>query len=65
MMSNGESQRQLKHELGNVRQQKKALQHLLGKASEQIEELVAKDCDEAGKEEALKAAERYRKAASL
>ena len=65
MMANGESERQLKHELGNVRQQKKALQHLLGKASDQIEQLVAKDCDDADKEKALKAAECYRRAASL
>ena len=64
-MTDDMSAHELKHELGNAQQQKKALQHLLGKASEQIEELVESDCDEANKQAALEAAERFRRAAEL
>jgi hypothetical protein len=55
----------LKHELGNAKQEKRALQYLLDKASAEIEELVESDCDEDQKAKALKAAERFRRAASL
>jgi len=55
----------LKHELGNAKQEKRALQYLLDKASAEIEELVESDCDEEQKAKALKAAERFRRAASL
>ena len=64
-MAGNETERQLKHELANARQQKKALQKMLERASDEIEELVEGGCDEAHKREALKAAERFRRAASL
>ncbi|HYD23491.1 MAG TPA: hypothetical protein VEB68_01755 [Croceibacterium sp.] len=56
---------QFKHELANAEQQKKALQSLLARASEEIEQLVESDCGDENKEQALKAAERFRRAASL
>ena len=58
-------ERELKHELANVVQQKKALQKLLESASDKIEELVGGDCAEEDKVGALKAAEKFRRAASL
>ena len=64
-MADSEKERELKHELGNARQQKIALQHLLEKASEEIQELAESDCAEPQKEEALKAAARFRRASSL
>ena len=36
----------LKHELANAEQQKRALQHLLERASDEIEELVESECGE-------------------
>jgi hypothetical protein len=60
-----EEAHQLKHQLANAVQQKKALQHMLQRASEEIEGLVEGDCDEAGKAAALKAAERFRRASTL
>ncbi len=65
MSEDGKSERELKHELGNAKQEKQALQHLLKRASEEIEELVESDCDEPQKEQAAKAAKRFRRAASL
>ena len=64
-MADSETVRELKHELGNAQQQKIALQHMLEKASDEIEELADSDCAESQKTEALKAAERFRRAASL
>lgn len=58
-------ERELKHELANVVQQKKALQKLLESASTKIEELVVSGCAEKQKAEALEAAEKFRRAASL
>ena len=52
-------------ELYDAEQQKRALQHLLKKASDEIEELAESDCAEPAKIEALEAAERFRRAASL
>ena len=59
------TERELKHELANVVQQKKALQKLLQSASEKIEELVGGECAEEHKAGALQAAEKFRRAASL
>jgi len=56
---------QLKHELANAEQQKRALQHLLDRASDEIEELVEKDCDSEGKAKAIAAVRRFRRATSL
>jgi len=64
-MADGETERELKHELGNAQQQKLALQHLLSKAVDEIEDLVESDCNDDQKTEALKAAARLRRAASL
>jgi hypothetical protein len=55
----------LKHELANAEQQKRALQHLLERASDEIEELVEGDCDAEGKAKAIAAARRFRRASSL
>ena len=59
------SQRELLHELGNVQQEKVALQYLLMLAAEQIERLAAGVTDKAEKEQALKAAARFRRSAEL
>ena len=64
-MQDGASPEQLKHALANVEQQKMALQHLLARATDQIEELVESDCDPEVKEEASVAAERFRRASEL
>jgi len=58
-------QQKLKHELGNVQAEKYALQNMLRRASDEIEDLVESDCNEAQKEHSAKAAERFRRAASL
>jgi predicted nucleic acid-binding Zn-ribbon protein len=55
----------LKHELANAEQQKRALQHLLQRASDEIDELVKSDCDDEGKAKAKAAAKRFRRASSL
>lgn len=59
------SESELKHELANVVQQKKALQRLLESASDKIEALVDGECAEEDKAVAREAAEKYRRAASL
>ena len=64
-MPDDNAERHLKHELANAEQKKRALQQLLARASEEIEELAESDCAEPSKEEALKAAKRFRRAASL
>ena len=61
-MHDDEPAGETKHELANKEQQKLALQHLLGRAADEIEQLVESDCDPAVKEQASKAAERFRKA---
>jgi len=65
MADEEDDRKRLEHELANAKQQKSALQHLLRKASEEIEGLVESECDEPNKEAALKAAERFRRAALL
>ena len=49
----------LRHKLGNAQQEKAALQHLLEQAADEIEEVVEAEC------EALRAAAKFRRAASL
>jgi hypothetical protein len=63
MPEDDESQRDLKHELANAQSRTKAAQHLLKRAADQIDELVESDCEDQLKEEASKAAERFRRAA--
>lgn len=60
-----ESERELKHQLANAEQQKRALQQMLHRASEHIEELVESECADENKKGALEAAEKFRRAASL
>ena len=55
----------LRHKLGNVRQEKAALQHLLVQAADELEEIVEADCQDEAKDEALATAAKLRRAASL
>ena len=64
-MDEVKTERELLHELGNVQQEKVALQYLLMLAAEQIERLAKDPSDPAVKERALKAAERFRRSAEL
>ena len=64
-MDEVKTERELLHELGNVQQEKVALQYLLMLAAEQIERLANDPSDPAEKERALKAAERFRRSAEL
>lgn len=57
--------RDLLHELGNVLQEKVALQYLLMLAAEQVEELAEGLADGEQRTKALKAAERFRRSALL
>ena len=52
------------HELRNVQAEKQALKHLLGKAVDQIEDLVESDCEDAAKQAAAAQAERLRRAST-
>ena len=46
-MSQGESEEEkLLHQLGNARQEKAALQHLLDQAADELEEIVKADCED-------------------
>jgi hypothetical protein len=65
MSGDGNVERELKHQLANAEQQKRALQQLLHRASDHIEELVEGECADEDKQGALKAAEKFRRAASL
>jgi hypothetical protein len=65
MSSNDNVEQELKHELANAVQQKKALQKLLQSASDTIEELVDGNCEAEAKADALEAAQKFRRAASL
>jgi hypothetical protein len=62
---NEQSREKLVHELRNVEQEKRALQHLLKRASDEIDELVESDCDPVVKDHASEAAGKFRRAASL
>ena len=64
-MDEDRTPRELAHELGNALQEKVALQYLLTLAAERIEHLARVVADEAEQEEALKAAERFRRCANL
>lgn len=65
MPDHEEEKRKLKHALGNEQQKKEALQSLLHRASQEIEDLAEADCDEEQKEHALKAAKTFKRAATL
>ena len=61
---NSEEQ-QLRHELANAQQQKAALQGLLARAADEIENLADADCEDQAKDQALNKAKRFKQAASL
>lgn len=65
MPQDNESPRDLEHELANSEAKVRAAQHLLKRAAEAIEDLVEADCEEQQKNQASRAAERFRRAASL
>ena len=65
MPQDNKSPSDLKHELANERAKTRAAQHLLKRAAEEIEDLVEADCEEAQKNHASQAAERFRQAASM
>ena len=64
-MDGEKSNRELLHELGNVRQEKVALQYLLGLAADQIEQLAESLDEGSEKQKALETAERLRRSAEL
>lgn len=64
-MDEEKSYREIVHELGNVQQEKVALQYLLMLAAEQIEQLADGVADDGERAKALKAAERFRRSAEL
>ena len=65
-MSQEESQEAaLRHKLGNAQQEKAALQHLLEDAADELEEIVAAECKDEAKDEALATAAKLKRAASL
>ena len=65
MPQDNESTSDLKHELANEKAKTKAAQQLLKRAAEELEDLVEADCEEAQKNQASQAAERFRQAASM
>lgn len=60
-----DEQRELKHTLGNVQAENRALKSLLGKAADRIEGVVESNCDDAEQAKALSIAERLRTALAL
>ena len=64
-MDEDKSPRELLHELGNVLQEKVALQYLLGLAADHIARLAEGVADADEKDRAFKAAERFRRSAEL
>ena len=64
-MDGEKSNRELLHELGNVRQEKVALQYLLGLAADQIEQLAESLDEGSEKQTALDTAERLRRSAEM
>jgi hypothetical protein len=64
MSQDDESQRDLKHELANARARTLAAQHLLKRAADEIDGLVEADCADQQKEQASKAAKRFRRAST-
>jgi len=64
-MDEEKSPRELLHELGNIQQEKVALQYLLALAADQIEQLAECISDAAEKDRAMQAVERFRRSAEL
>lgn len=55
------SKDELRHALANSQQEKLALQNVLSRAADQIEQLIESDCHDMEKGKAAKAADRLRK----
>jgi hypothetical protein len=64
-MAETDREARLEHDLANVEQEKRALQGLLKKAAQQIDELVESDCEERVTEKAQETASKLKRAASL
>jgi hypothetical protein len=64
-MDEEKTPRELLHELGNVLQEKVALQYLLGLAADHIARLAEGIADPEERDRALKAAERFRRSAEI
>jgi hypothetical protein len=64
-MAEEKSPRDLMHDLGNTLQEKVALQFLLVQAADRIEQLAGQVPDDDERQDALEAAERYRRLAEL
>ncbi len=65
MTDESSQERKLRHKLENVRQEKAALQGLLSRAADEIENLAEADCEDQAKDHAIKKAARFKKAATL
>lgn len=65
MTDEQKTHRELLHELGNVQQEKVALQYLLMIAADQIEELAKQVSDKDARAKAVQAAERFRRSTEL
>ena len=65
MQQDDESQRDLKHELANEKAKTQAAQHMLKRAANELEALVEADCEDDQKDQAAKAANLFRRAASV
>ena len=52
--------RELRHDLGNVQQQTQALKNLLARAAAELQELADSDCGDEDKEKAAAVADRIR-----
>jgi len=64
-MDEERSPRELLHELGNIQQEKVALQYLLALAADHLERLAQCVSDATEKDRAREAAERFRRSAEL
>jgi len=64
-MDEERSPRELLHELGNIQQEKVALQYLLALAADHLERLAQCVSDATEKNHAREAAERFRRSAEL
>lgn len=65
MASKDDDKDKLAHDLANAEQQKRALQRMLERASDEIEELVESDCGDEDKVKAAAAVKRFRRASTL
>ena len=65
MTDKPEHEDELRHELANAKQQKLALKSLLKRAADEIEDLAEANCEEAAKDHAVAAAQKFKRAASL